>query len=52
MEMEVGKTRVMRISRQLSQIQIMIDHKQPENVDYVNCLGCMITNDARCMIDK
>jgi hypothetical protein len=26
----------------------MIDQKQPENVEYFNCLGSMITNDARC----
>jgi len=26
----------------------MIDPKQPENVDYFNCLGSVITNDARC----
>jgi hypothetical protein len=26
----------------------MIDQKQPENMEYLNCLGSMITNDARC----
>jgi hypothetical protein len=26
----------------------MIDQKQPENGEYFNCLGSMITNDARC----
>jgi hypothetical protein len=26
----------------------MTDHKQLENVEYFNCLGSMITNDARC----
>ena len=25
----------------------MIDQKQPENVEYVNKIGSMITNDAR-----
>ena len=45
---ECGKTRVMRISGHSFQIQIVIDQKQPENVEYFNCLGSMITNDARC----
>jgi hypothetical protein len=26
----------------------MIDRKEPENVEYFNCLVSMITNDARC----
>jgi len=38
----------MRISGHSFQIQIVIDQKQPENVEYFNCLGSMITNDARC----
>jgi hypothetical protein len=48
METSVEKTNVMRISRQPSQIQIMIDQKQPENVEYFKYLVSMITNDARC----
>jgi hypothetical protein len=48
MKMNVAKTKVMRISRQRSPIQIMTDQKQPANVEYFNCLGSMITNDARC----
>jgi hypothetical protein len=48
MEMNVEKTKVMRISRQSSPIKIMIDQKQLENVEYFNYLGSMITNDARC----
>jgi hypothetical protein len=48
MEMNVGKTKVMRISRQPSPIKITIDQKQLENVEYFNYLGSMITNDARC----
>jgi hypothetical protein len=32
MEMNVEKTKVMRISRQLSPMKIMLDHKQLENV--------------------
>jgi hypothetical protein len=34
MEMNVEKTKVMRISRQPSPVTIMIDQKQPENVEY------------------
>ena len=37
----------LRISRQPSPIQIMIDQKQPENVGYISYLGSMITNYAR-----
>jgi hypothetical protein len=48
MEMNVEKTKVMRISRQPSPMKIMIDQKQLENVEYFNYLGSMITNDARC----
>jgi hypothetical protein len=48
MEMNVEKTKVMRISRQPSSMKIMIYQKQLENVGYFNYLGSMITNDARC----
>jgi hypothetical protein len=48
MEMNVEKTKVMRISRQPSPIKIITDQKQPENLEYFNYLGSMITNDARC----
>jgi hypothetical protein len=48
--MNVGKIKVMRISRQPSPIQITIDQKQSENVEYFNYLGSMITNDARCSL--
>jgi hypothetical protein len=48
-EMNVEKeTKVMRISRQPSPIQIIIDQKQLENVEYFKYLSSMITNDARC----
>jgi len=47
MEMNVGNTKVMRISRQPSPLQIMIHKKQPRNVQYFSCLDSMITNDAR-----
>jgi hypothetical protein len=43
MGMDVEKTRVMRISRQPSPIQIMTDQKHPENVDYFKYFGSIIT---------
>jgi hypothetical protein len=48
MEMNVEKNKVMRISRQSSPVQILIDQKQLENVKYLNCLCSVITKDARC----
>jgi hypothetical protein len=48
MEINVDKTKVMRISRQPAPTKIMIDQKQLENVEYFNYVGSMITNDARC----
>jgi hypothetical protein len=47
MEMNAEKTVVLRISRQPSQMKIMIDQKQPESVEYCNYFGS-ITNDAKC----
>jgi hypothetical protein len=46
MEMNVEKTKVVRISSQPNPVQ-MIDQKQLENVEYLNYLGIMVTNDAR-----
>ena len=40
--MNVDKRKVMRISRQPFPLQIMIDHKQLENVEYFSCLGGII----------
>jgi hypothetical protein len=48
-EMNVEKTKVMRISRQPYPIKIMTDKKQLEIVEYFNYLGSMITKDARSM---
>jgi hypothetical protein len=48
MEMNVERAKVMRISRQPSPVHIMIDQKQPENVECVKYLGSMKTNDASC----
>jgi len=50
MDMIVVKTTVMRISRQPSPVQIMIDLKQFENVVYFNYLDSIITNKARCKV--
>ena len=48
MDIKVGKTKVMTISRQPFPAQIMIAQNQMQNVEYFICLGTMITNDARC----
>jgi len=48
MEMNVEKTKVMRISRKPSPVTIMIDQKQLENVECFKYLGSMLTNDGRC----
>ena len=51
MEMNVEKTKVIRISRKPSPQEIMIDQKQPENVEYFNYVCSIITNDARCICE-
>jgi hypothetical protein len=48
MEMNVGKTKVMRISRQQSPVQIMIVQKEQENVKHSTYLGSIITNATKC----
>ena len=48
MEMNLERTKVMRMLRQPSPVQNMIDQKQPENVECVKYLGSMKTNDASC----
>jgi hypothetical protein len=48
MEMNVEKTKVMRISRQLFPVKIMIDQKQLENMESLKYLGNILTNDGRC----
>jgi hypothetical protein len=48
MEMYVGKTQVMRISRQPSLVQNMVDQKQSENVECFSYLDSIMTSDARC----
>jgi len=48
MEMNVEKTKVMRISRQPFPVTILIDQKPLENVECFKYLGSMLTNDERC----
>jgi hypothetical protein len=47
MEVNVEKTKIMRISRQPSPITIMIDQKQLENVKCFKYLGSMLTEDGK-----
>jgi len=47
MEMNVEKTKVMRISRQTFPVQIMIDQKHLQNVEYLNYLCNVITHEVR-----
>jgi len=49
--MNVEKTEVMKISKQPSQIQIVVNQKQPKSVEYFSYLGSMVTNDVRCTRD-
>ena len=46
--MNVEETKVMRMSRKPSPVQIVIDKKQMGNVEFFNYFDSMITNDARC----
>jgi hypothetical protein len=49
MEMNVEKTKVMRISRQPFPVKIMVDQKQLENVEFFfKYLGSILTNDGKC----
>jgi hypothetical protein len=47
MEMNVEKTKVMRISRQSTPVTIKIDQKQLENVKCFKYLGSLLTDDGR-----
>ena len=52
MEMNVKKTKVVRISRNPFQLKIMIDQKQQlENVESFKYLGSILTNDGKCTCD-
>jgi len=45
---EEKKTKVLRIPRQASAVQIAKDKKQMQNMGYLNCLGNMIASEAIC----
>jgi hypothetical protein len=47
MEMNVERTKVVRISSQPSPINVRIDQKQLEKEEYFKYLGSMVTNDTR-----
>jgi hypothetical protein len=48
MEMNVEKTKLMRISRQPFRVKIMVDQKQLENGKPFKYLGSILTNYGRC----
>jgi hypothetical protein len=48
MEINVEKTKVMRISRHPFPVKTTIDQKQLENVESFKYLGSILTNDGRC----
>ena len=48
MEINVEKTKVMRISRQPSPVTITIDQKKLDNVKCFKYFGSMLTDDGRC----
>ena len=48
MEMNVVKTKIMRISRQPLPVKIMVDQKQLENAESFKYLSRILTNDGRC----
>jgi hypothetical protein len=47
-EMNVEKTKVMRISRQQFPVRIMVDQKQLENVESFKYFGSILTNNGKC----
>jgi hypothetical protein len=51
MELNVEKTKVMRISRQPLPVKIIIDQIQLQNVEAFKYLGSILTNDGRCMCE-
>ena len=50
MEMNVEKTKVMRIARQPSAVTIMVDKKHLESVECFKYLGSMLTDGGRCTV--
>jgi hypothetical protein len=51
MDMNVGKTKLLRISREPSTVEIMIDQTKLQNVEYFSYLGSMTANDARSTVE-
>jgi hypothetical protein len=47
-EINAEKTKVMQISRQPFPGKLMIDQKQPENVEFFKYLGSVLPNDRKC----
>jgi hypothetical protein len=47
---ECEKTKLMRISRQLSTVHILIDEKQLDNVEYLNYMQSLVTDCAVCIL--
>jgi hypothetical protein len=50
MEMNLEKTKLLRISRQSSPLEIVIDQKQLESVEHYGCLGSIKKNYAGCTV--
>ena len=50
MEMNLEKTKILRISMQSSPLQIVIDQKQLESVEHYSCLGSKIKKLCRMYI--
>jgi hypothetical protein len=48
MEMNAGENKVLRISKESSPVDIMVDQKQLENAEYFNYLGGVMTDGVRC----
>jgi len=48
MEMNVEKTKILRISRKPFPVKIMIDQKQLVNGEFFKYMGSILTNDERC----
>jgi hypothetical protein len=48
MEMDVDKTNTIKISRQSSLMEIMTDYTLLENVEFLNYLASIKTNDGTC----
>jgi len=50
LEISVEKCKEMRISMRPSSVHIIMDQKRPENVEFFQYLGSMLTHDTRCTL--